>query len=288
MFGNIKPYKPEMKMRDFTNYRAYYCGLCKSMGSRYAGLCNLGLSYEAVFIALIMSSLSDDKVTVKMKNCFMHPFSKRAMVIHNASVDKAAALNVLLMYNSFCDNVKDENDFKSRLAKLWFKGPYRKAVEDNREEDKLIKESLDELHLIEESCCDMIERVAQPFADMMGQIASRLVKDGGKSLYDFGFFMGKWLYVIDAYADIEHDIKHKSYNPFILAYPENTKQNSKNDAEYLLSWTLEELGNIYDTLEIKRNKEIIENILFFGMPHRTHEVLEGKDRINNKNEFEMI
>lgn len=121
MFGNIKPFKSEMKIKDYLDYRAYYCGLCKSMGGRYAGLCNMGLSYEAVFIALMISSLSDEKVMLKPMKCYMHPFSNQPMVVHNKSVDAAAAVNVILMYNSFCDNVKDENDFKSRLAKVWFK-----------------------------------------------------------------------------------------------------------------------------------------------------------------------
>ena len=79
MFGNVKPLNQELKIRDYSNYRAYYCGLCKSMGGKYAGLCRLGLSYEAVFIAIIISAMLDDKVMVKQKRCFIHPFSKRPM-----------------------------------------------------------------------------------------------------------------------------------------------------------------------------------------------------------------
>ena len=92
MFGNVKPLKQELKLRDYSNYRAYYCGLCKSMGGRYAGLCRLGLSYEAVFIAVVISAMTDDKVMLKLKRCFMHPLTKQPMVVKNKSVDAAASV----------------------------------------------------------------------------------------------------------------------------------------------------------------------------------------------------
>ena len=80
-----------------------------------------------------------------------------------------------------------------------------------------------------------MERVAQPFADMMGQMAANITGEYNADLYDFGFYMGKWLYVIDAYADVEHDIKHKNYNPFVMAHPENTKQEAKESLQEIVS-----------------------------------------------------
>ena len=32
-------------------------------------------------------------------------------------------------------------------------------------------------------------------------------------MYWFGFFLGKWLFVLDAFEDIEKDQKNKVYNP---------------------------------------------------------------------------
>ena len=294
MFGNVKPLKQELKIRDYSNYRAYYCGLCKSMGGKYAGLCRLGLSYEAVFIAIIISAMLDDKVMVKQKRCFIHPFSKRPMVVNNKSVDAAASVNILLTYNSLCDNVRDENDMKSRLASIWFKKPYKKACADMPEINAVIEEKLDDLDLVEESLCDVLDKAAQPFAEMMGELASRLIPYENEDIYWFGFFMGKWIYVIDAYADIQKDLKNKAYNPFILMNPgmeyNEIANNSRGDAEFVLKGAISELLRIFERLNIKRNREIIENILFEGMPTRTEAVLSGKsdNKRKNKDEYEML
>lgn len=31
MFGYIRIYEPELKMKDFRRYKAYYCGLCQEL-----------------------------------------------------------------------------------------------------------------------------------------------------------------------------------------------------------------------------------------------------------------
>lgn len=294
MFGNVKPLKQELKLKDYVNYRAYYCGLCKSMGKRYAGLCRLGLSYEAVFIAVVISAMADDSVTVKRRRCVLHPFTKQPMVVKNKSVDAAASVNVLLMYNSLCDNVRDEKDVGSALARVWLGRTYKRACRDMPEINSVIEEKLDDLSLAEESLCDVLDKAAQPFAEMMGELAEKLIPHENDDIYWFGFFMGKWIYVIDAYEDIGKDIKSKAYNPFVQMYSgmeENAVISaSRDDAEFVLTGSLTELSRIYSRLAPKRNREIIENILFEGMPTRTRAVLSGESKLKNKNkdEYEML
>lgn len=291
MFGNIKPSKSELTIGQYTNYRAYYCGLCKSMGKKYAGLCNLGLSYEAVFIAIMMSSLSDEEVYVKRQSCFVHPFTKTPMVVHNGSVDKAAAINVLLIYNKIKDDLRDENKLRSKFSALWFKKSYSKAAKDNKGIDDIVADKLDDLDLLEEGLCSMLDMAAQPFAEMMGELAKSIMPNAGDDIYWFGFFMGKWLYVIDAYADIEDDIKNNSYNPFLHMYSEIdkslVKDTAREDARFVLDGALTEIGKLYDRLDINKNKEILENILFLGMPRRTVEVLSGIKNVKPKDEYKM-
>ncbi len=291
MFGNIKLSKNELTIGQYTNYRAYYCGLCKSMGKRYAGLCNMGLSYEAVFIALLMSSLSDEVVFVKRQRCMVHPFTKSPMVVHNLSVDKAAAINVLLIYNKIKDDIKDEHKLSARLASAWLKKPYKKASDDNREADEIIADKLDELDMLQEGLCSVPDMAAQPFAEMMGELAEKIMPEGGEDIYWFGFFMGKWLYIIDAYGDIENDIKIGAYNPFIIMHDESTgisvQDGVRDDAKFILEGALTEIGRIYDRLNINKNKEILENILFIGMPKRTEEVLSGVKMCKPTGEYKM-
>ena len=38
MFGYILPERPELKIREYEYFRAYYCGVCKSIAIRYGQL----------------------------------------------------------------------------------------------------------------------------------------------------------------------------------------------------------------------------------------------------------
>lgn len=83
MFGNIVPARQELKVKDYATYRAYYCGVCRSMGRLYSGLCGLGLSYESTFIAILLSALSSNKVKLEHHACLANPIRKKAMVVDN-------------------------------------------------------------------------------------------------------------------------------------------------------------------------------------------------------------
>ena len=38
MFGYISIYEPELKMKDFRRYKAYYCGLCKALKEQFGSV----------------------------------------------------------------------------------------------------------------------------------------------------------------------------------------------------------------------------------------------------------
>ena len=53
MFGYVKAYKPELKVRDYEQYKAVYCSLCKTLGREYGLFARLTLSYDFTFAALL-------------------------------------------------------------------------------------------------------------------------------------------------------------------------------------------------------------------------------------------
>ena len=50
MFGYIVVNQPELKMKEYDEYRKYYCGLCKSLKDRYGARGQISLSYDMTFL----------------------------------------------------------------------------------------------------------------------------------------------------------------------------------------------------------------------------------------------
>lgn len=43
-----------------------------------------------------------------------------------------------------------------------------------------------------------------------------------EDLYQMGFYLGKFIYLIDAFEDVEEDLKKQTYNPFKEKFKDGT------------------------------------------------------------------
>ena len=57
MFGYVTIDKPELKIKDYTRYKAYYCGLCRVLLESYGFTGQMTLSYDMTFAVILLTSL---------------------------------------------------------------------------------------------------------------------------------------------------------------------------------------------------------------------------------------
>ena len=100
MFGFVNVYKNELKIKDYNTFRAYYCGLCKSLGKRYNQLVRLGLSYDLTFLALVGDSLSNEDAVILKDGCIKH-IGSHMICSNNHAIDYASDMSVILSYYKF-------------------------------------------------------------------------------------------------------------------------------------------------------------------------------------------
>ena len=104
-----------------------------------------------------------------------------------------------------------------------------------------------------------------------------------------GYNLGKWIYLLDAYDDIEDNIKNGSYNPLIAQYKYNETEGLqsfvdriKEKVEFVLVYSLSEAEKAFSLLGIQKNKSILENIIYRGLLTRTRAVLQMGASNNEK------
>ena len=54
MFGYVMANRPELKIREYDRYRAYYCGLCRALKKEYGLLGRLTLNYDMTFLVMLL------------------------------------------------------------------------------------------------------------------------------------------------------------------------------------------------------------------------------------------
>ncbi len=76
MFGYVVIDKPEMKIRDYYQYKGYYCGLCHRLREEYGVRGQMALTYDMTFAVILLTSLYEEETALTTRRCLVHPVKK--------------------------------------------------------------------------------------------------------------------------------------------------------------------------------------------------------------------
>jgi len=271
MFGYVKINKMDLTFREYEHYRGYYCGLCKYLKDNHGEISRLSLNYDITFLILILTSVYRPKPAVLEEGCIVNPFKKKKKII-NEITEYAASMNVLLTYYKLEDNLKDDKGIKDILAYNIYKGKLKLAYEKYPEKAEVIKNQLDILYNLEQEKNINIDLVSNTFGNLMSEIFAYKKDEFEKDLRKIGFNVGKYIYLLDAYEDLDKDYEKGRYNPFIEYI--DKREELKIRAEKLIGMSLGMLSQGVDSLNLKVNTGIIENIVYSGVYLRYQNILE--------------
>ena len=273
MFGYVYINKPELKVKDYEAYRSVYCSLCKALGKHYSVFARFILNYDCTFLSLLLMSRSDECPGFKKGRCTFNPLKKCNYTIKaEDSLAKAAALTVITSYYKLLDSIADSGFFKKAgclLIKPFFSSWHKKAECNFPEYERIVKEmyiSQLEYEKSDDVCLDM---AAEPTAKMLKSIMLLEAKNQSeeKIFAQFGYHLGRWIYLMDAAADIDEDSKSGNFNPFLIKFGEKAKVDFE-EVDGTISQACYLLTKAYDLIDKKRFKDILDNIVYSGLPHK--------------------
>ena len=119
MLGYIKTQRDDLKIRDFRLYKQQYCALCQGIGKKYGIIYRLILSYDMVFIALILENFETEMTSLSFK-CPTNPFKKINTSVSNNVIEYCAFLNYYLSVLKLEDDIIDaKNNVKKIILKFF-------------------------------------------------------------------------------------------------------------------------------------------------------------------------
>ena len=284
MFGYIKPNIGELKVRDYELYKATYCGLCRAMGKHTGCVSKMTLSYDFVFFALLRMAMEKSKGEVKMRRCPLHPLKKKPMLEINPALEFSAKASVLLTRIKLEDNVKDSHGFSRFLAKtaglvsVFFK----KTDKNLLPLAEKIRACFDALLVLEGEACDSIDMVANTSGELIGHVAAfGFEGEDANVAYEIGFHLGKWVYVIDACDDLEHDVKKGAYNVLKYAFGNTLSDFDKELLKNAMMLELEAMSKWLEKIDFSSHRDVenvIKNVVFNGLVEETDRILGNKQK----------
>ena len=93
------------------------------------------------------------------------------------------------------------------------------------------------------------------------------------------FFLGKYIYLLDAFEDVPQDIRNGSYNIFAEMY---LRDDFRDKAGLMLQMMLSESCRSFERLPIVKYSGILRNILYSGVWTRYRAVLRKREKEQEK------
>ena len=149
MFGYVMINEPELRVREVSLYRSYYCGLCEDLLASYGRAGQLTLNYDTTFLAFLLTCLYEPQNELFVQtNCLVHPFSKRPKR-RNPYTEYAADITILLSWYSMRDNWEDEQQIRGLAMSGILRSAFNKAKEKHPDKAQVIADCLNRLHALE-------------------------------------------------------------------------------------------------------------------------------------------
>ncbi|MFT5871463.1 MAG: hypothetical protein ACI8WT_000383 [Clostridium sp.] len=256
MFGYVVVNLDKLVVEEKTHYKACYCGLCKTLGTRHGILSRLTITYDMTFLVLFLSALYKTEIEIQTERCIIHPF-KAHEYLQNEIMNYAADMNVVLAYYKFLDDWTDDRNILSLLESKLFEKEYNRIAAQYPNQCTATRKCLSELYEIEKSGELNPDIPANCFGKLMGEIFIFREDKYEEKLRTFGASLGKFIYIMDACMDLKSDIKNERYNPLITSSSENFRD--------ILNLLMADCIENYKQLPINQDKELIENILYSGV-----------------------
>ncbi len=287
MFGYVRIFKPQLRVCEYDTYKAFYCGLCKKIKKEYGFTATLTLSYDFAFLSLMNSGINDYCASANKCRCVAHPLKKTICVSCDDGLGYPAAAAEILIYHKLRDDVSDKGFFKKLAARfmlMFLKKGYKKARAVYPELAQCIELQMQEQKRLEMLPDCSIDLAAEPSAKMMEAIADNITDDENTSrvLRRFGYFLGRYIYLCDAFDDLQDDIRKKNFNPiinefFLSSQPDEEQMNKiKEYVIQTVNLTLGELANCYTLLSLKKYKPILDNIIYLGLKNSLSTIIDNK------------
>lgn len=263
MFGYININQKELTEENRKTYQAYYCGLCRRLKSNCGAKGQMLLNYDMTFLVVLLTGLYELENKESEFICALHPTKKRRVWINEAT-DYAADMNLILAYHNLIDDWKDEKAYTKKAFVKMLDKDYTRIMSKYPRQVKAIEEFMKKTEEVERNNETNLDAVAGLTGEMLGEVFCQREDEWAEELRTLGFYMGKFIYIMDAYEDYDSDLSKNEYNPLTFLVSESV-QDMDTLCRLLLTSMMSECAKSFERLPILLHADILRNILYSGV-----------------------
>lgn len=282
MHGRLRPYLPELTIRDYNTYIRYLRGVRRQLYKDYGFYaCHL-LRYNGVLFAILADSLAGriptcDQQRVPGTLCWRKTMSQ------TQGIRLAAQVEVLMGWHNLQDrNYSELRPFKRVMRaadRLLLRRAYQQAVKENPAFERLFWQEREQAKVQMDLSAKNYALAAEPMSNIFGALYSSLATDDPnqrKSMRYIGSSIGRIFYLLDKAERFETDRRKGRYNVFVVNELTGQAAAVENARRQALA-AANDLMRVYSMLDVKLNRSLLDNIMLLGLHHAVDPLENGID-----------
>lgn len=263
MFQYIKIDIKDLDKLDIKTYHAYRCGLCKCLKDKYGAKGQMILKNDMTFLQIFLSGLYELPNRYVRFYCGFRPGKKRLAYINEAS-GYVSSMMLMTYYFSQVDDWKDDKSYPSKVLCHMMERDFREAQQRYPRQAKALEKYEKKKELFEKTNEKNIDLMAAATGELYAEIFVWKGESYASILYDIGYYLGKFMYLMDAYEDLDKDMKSNNYNPFV-EMATDSRQDYETLSRLYLTAMIEECIKAFRNLPQVSHYRILENVLCRGV-----------------------
>ena len=285
MKGRMKPYLPELTIRDYNTYLRYLRGVRRQLYTEFGWYsCHL-LRYNGVLFAILSDSLAGRMATCQRRRV-PGTLCWRSLMCQTQGIRQAAQVEVLLGWHKLQDQKPEDLPPLKRLRRvldgLLLRKSYERAVEQNPALERLFGQEKDQALVQMSLSAKNYNLAAEPMSNIYGALYSTLATDDSsqrKSMRYIGSSVGRIFYLMDKAEHFEADKRSGRYNVFVVNDLMSQATAVENARRQALA-AANDLMRVYSMLDIKLNRSLLDNIMLLGLHHAVDPLEAGAEHEN--------
>ena len=274
MFGYVLALEDQLTPEAWQRYRGAYCGLCRTLGMQFGQRTRLTLTYDMTFLVVLLSSLYEPEEYRAAGRCGMHPLHPRDYWYNDTTV-YAAAVNVLLAREKLLDDWRDDKNPAARAGAALLDRACARAESQDPRQFTAIRQELDALSALEREGREDPDAAANCFGRLMAALFCWKEDRWAPQLSQMGMALGRFIYLMDAWEDVDADIKKHRYNPLKVHAARADFDAWMGD---LLMVILGDCTEAMEQLPLVQDVEILRAILYAGVWNRYARKMKQKEK----------
>ena len=276
MFGYVRPHRAQLAPEAWARYQGVYCGLCHCLKARYGQAARFVLQYDFAFLCMLLEPPGEPR-PIRPRRCAAHPLDPRPCLEPSPAMELCADESVILARYKLRDGVADEGPagrLGCRCAALLLGRAYRSARAARPEFDRRAAACLAELDGLERAGSPQLDRCADAFARLLTAAAEPTGDEAvDRPRQHLLYHLGRWIYLIDAVDDLDEDRRRGRYNPVAARFGERVERDY---LDATMGHSLALCQSAFQLLPQNAWADLLENILYAGLPSVQQLVLEGR------------